>query len=544
MSATDNGVPQRLTVPAGQPAWLWWAAAVGLALLLAVPLLATKLPPMGDYLNHLARMYVIIHIRTDPVLARIYEVDWNIVPNLAMDLVVPALSHVVSLDLAGRIFIAIALLLPVAGVVALHRAAFGGRDFWPLSSLLVAYNGLFFWGFLNFVVGMGMALLGIALWLREPMRSGWRHPLSVAILALMVFICHAQALALFGVTLGCIELARLWELRRDRRLTVAAVASRGSRLAFPFILPALLFLFATSLGEELTTKPLLSQIKEYYWAAYNSWRDGKLVGLGMPFASYSPLLDGLAAAVATLLYLVQCLRHGCRTHPGLLLAVVLLLLAYPVVPSVWLTAANIDSRLLVFAVLLVLGGVAPNGAVGPAMRAGAMVFAGLLAARAMVVFHAWAVSNDGLAAFRLLIQPVAPGERVLVVSRPVPAEPMLFSRRILYNFQPAGLAPLLTMDRQAFWPALFTSRTLQPVHVAPPYRAIAVEQAETPPHTALTRPTRRDVLLNPYIVNWRLQFDYILLCPSDDLLKLESSLSAALQLMNGNDICVLYKILH
>ena len=49
---------------------------------------------MGDYPNHLARMFVITHIATDPILARMYEVNWNVVPNLAMDLIVPPLSAI------------------------------------------------------------------------------------------------------------------------------------------------------------------------------------------------------------------------------------------------------------------------------------------------------------------------------------------------------------------------------------------------------------------------------------------------------------------
>ena len=75
-------------------------------------------------------------------------------------------------------------------------------------------------------------------------------------------------------------------------------------------------------------------------------------------------------------------------------------------------------------------------------------------------------------------------------------------RRLIYNFQPYdGFAPLLTIDRQAFWPTLFTSRTLQPVHVRPPYKAISVEQAMGPPDTALTALTKRDLELDPYMAD-------------------------------------------
>jgi hypothetical protein len=37
-------------------------------------------------------MYVITQVDSDPVLARMYEVQWGVVPNLAMDLLVPPLQ--------------------------------------------------------------------------------------------------------------------------------------------------------------------------------------------------------------------------------------------------------------------------------------------------------------------------------------------------------------------------------------------------------------------------------------------------------------------
>src|SRR5262249_19925641 len=154
---------------------LWWFTMTCAVSALTAPLLLTNLPPLGDYLNHLARMYVITQIDTDPVLARMYEVQWGVVPNLAMDLLVPPLSKIMPLTVAGRVFVALTVLLPLAGVVVLHRVSFQTRQLWPLSAVAVAYNGLFFWGLLNFVASMGVALLAVALWLRERDRSDWLH---------------------------------------------------------------------------------------------------------------------------------------------------------------------------------------------------------------------------------------------------------------------------------------------------------------------------------------------------------------------------------
>ena len=77
--------------------------------ILAIPIFIVKIPAMGDYLNHLARMHVIASIDSDPLLARYYEIKWNLIPNTGMDLVVPFLSRFFDIYLAGKIFVLITL---------------------------------------------------------------------------------------------------------------------------------------------------------------------------------------------------------------------------------------------------------------------------------------------------------------------------------------------------------------------------------------------------------------------------------------------------
>src|SRR5262249_30563466 len=66
---------------------------VALLMLASIPILTQPLPPIEDYVNHLARMHVMASLGADPDLTRFYEVRWQIVPNLMMDLIVPPLSH-------------------------------------------------------------------------------------------------------------------------------------------------------------------------------------------------------------------------------------------------------------------------------------------------------------------------------------------------------------------------------------------------------------------------------------------------------------------
>ena len=143
----------------------------------------------------------------------------------------------------------------------------------------------------------------------------------------------------------------------------------------------------------------------------------------------------------------------------------------------------------------------------------------VFAARMAVIALAWIGHNPDLADMRAVIAPVEPGSRVLAVTTypaPVP-QPIIgpsvpISRQVLRNVDAtAHLPALLLLQQHAFWPTMFTSDTLQPVHVRPPYKALSVPQGMLPPATALTAPTARDLALSPYLADWRQNFDYVLL---------------------------------
>src|ERR1700752_2640348 len=79
-----------------------------------LPTLLVEIPAMADYLNHLARMYLIANPASNPY----YEVSCAFYPNLAMDLIVPKIARVMSVENAARAFFLLSQILVVAGAVA------------------------------------------------------------------------------------------------------------------------------------------------------------------------------------------------------------------------------------------------------------------------------------------------------------------------------------------------------------------------------------------------------------------------------------------
>ncbi len=83
------------------------------------PLLWVSIPALVDYPNHLARMWVLAHPHAAAAVN--YMPHWQLLPALAMDLLVPALAQFMPIEVAGRIFVAMTLILLILGTMSLHR---------------------------------------------------------------------------------------------------------------------------------------------------------------------------------------------------------------------------------------------------------------------------------------------------------------------------------------------------------------------------------------------------------------------------------------
>src|SRR3954453_11392893 len=84
-----------------------------------VPVLAVEIPAMIDYVNHLARMHLLVDAaagRPNPA----YEIDWRLYPNLAVDLIVPVVARFVSVETAARLFLLLSQTLVVSGAIVLE----------------------------------------------------------------------------------------------------------------------------------------------------------------------------------------------------------------------------------------------------------------------------------------------------------------------------------------------------------------------------------------------------------------------------------------
>src|SRR5258708_8875889 len=138
------------------------ALLVSLAGVASVQILLYPGPPLSDYINHLARMHVIATIRSDPNLALFYEVEWQVIPNLMMDLIVPILQRVMNVYLAGQAYTIMTFVLILSGTLALNRQLYGHWSVLPLIAFPLLYNKVFLVGPMNYLFGIGLSLWALA----------------------------------------------------------------------------------------------------------------------------------------------------------------------------------------------------------------------------------------------------------------------------------------------------------------------------------------------------------------------------------------------
>jgi len=416
-----------------QPAYriaLAWALLLALA---SIPVLTSVMPPLFDYPNHLARMHLLT-VGGD----RFYQVRWAPLPNLAEDAIVPVLAAIMPLELAGKLFLIAIFALLSGGTLWLNREATGRWHYWPLTGFLFLYSRVFLWGFVNYLFGLGLALCGVALWLRLEARPVWLRVATIVPIGVFCYLSHIEAFAIFSIVLAGIEAPLALAEWRARHWS--ALARRVALLLTPAILPVLLFLIAWHPAESGGIQ--FARI----------WRKADM--LFSVFDNYSRPFDivGFAGIVILLLWLGFTRRLGLGTRLGI--AAGLLAIIYVTLPSQLFSGSGADHRLPLALFLLLIAGSAPRI---PSWIGGALFL--LLLLRLSAIERVWLESNPIYRADIAAIDQLPRGVKLAVAfpagainSTPIPE---------------IHLPTLAAGDPDGLVPTLFTYEGQQPIALTP-----------------------------------------------------------------------------
>ncbi|SEH96917.1 hypothetical protein [Tardiphaga sp. OK245] len=477
------------------PTGLWALAALALAISLALPFLLVDVPPVLDYPNHLARYFVLAH-PDDSVLSQMVMTRWRILPNLGMDVLGAGLLRITPVHVGGRLLLALSLFAPIIGVVVYHRAAFGRFSYWPLASGIVAYNGIFLLGFMNFLLSVGVALIAAAAWLALRRRGGtWTVALAGALSAALIFFCHLYGVVFFALLIGSRELAVLQQHRRWNSLRLRMVGGAVVLVALT-LLPALILYIMSPLAEG--------------GAAAGDWKlINKIWGIFTPFMTSHVALT-LASGLMVFVFVILNWRQAV-VAPGVVLVLAALGIVYVVMPSSIKGGTFADVRLALIMGLTLFAGVQPRFTKRAGLLASVSV-ALVIAVRVGSVSADWAAHSDDLADLRAAIAPVMPGDRVLVAHQQHGSNTRVEkAERALPGFYRLDdhISALLLIERRAFWPQLFADPAQQPIDIKSPFDSMANPLMAPALWSSLQ--ADQAPVMERYLQNWRADFDHVLL---------------------------------
>jgi len=182
---------------------------------LAAPCLFLAYLPMTDLPQHIAVMSMLQNLG-DPAFG--FDAYYEAAPDRTLYYftyaIALALANLVPLDIAVRVVVFLSAIAYPLGVLAVLRAT-GRPGALALLALPLMYNRPFFWGFANFNLALGMALLAIAL--LERGRRGLAGELALAALCAASVFTHLYGVA---ILLGYLCLWLVVADSHDRRALV------------------------------------------------------------------------------------------------------------------------------------------------------------------------------------------------------------------------------------------------------------------------------------------------------------------------------------
>ncbi len=465
----------------------------------SIPILLHPLPPISDYVNHLARMHVIATINSDPDLHRYYEIDWQVIPNLMMDLIVPLFVRVMNVYLAGQLYTILSFALIVSATVALHRQLYGRWSALPLIAFPLLYNRIFLVGTMNCVFGIGLALWALVAWVGLRERSRALRLVVSSMFVVALFFCHLFALGVYGLGLLAFELQRLWTAyARWPRWSDRNGARQGlPSLILDFLSTGLPFLPVLPL---LMMSPTWGLWGDYYWELAS-----KLGGLIDVIEVYSPGVAFVLAAVIAF-GVIWALHHRALSIHAFGLALLAVgAVIYMALPRDMFQTYGVDRRLPMSLAFILVSCIDVDFRHRIVRRGFAAVLFLLLAMRAAEVENAWRQLSTGIESFRQSVQLLDRGAKVLVAY----ADPTGGDSVRDYGLVHADCIAII--DRSALVTTAFTVVGKQILHARPDYRDRVDTVDGTPPEIGdLVRVANRpDTNSADYWRRWTSDYDYL-----------------------------------
>jgi hypothetical protein len=509
-------LPQELTRPTAELAgWtiLLLTIAIG-------PIFVVAYPGLQDYPNHLARGFILLH-SADPMLGRLYDVQWAPLPNLGWDIWVSVIGRVLPLELTGKLYLAASGLSVALGCFALNRALLSRWTFAPLLSVPFLFSSGFTMGFLNFELGVGCAMLAAGSWISTDHMHCIPRLILATIFSTGLYFIHLYGWAFYGVFVLGYELNLVW--RHTNRLSDVGVGLmhllRDGTQAIP-ALSMLVYVGNTSVTPPLTMlgfKPPYIRIGQIE----------HLIDVGHPI--WNAAIFGLFVLLVGVIFR----RRWLEFRRDLIWPIVICLCIFFLLPDLISNTFYVSWRMLLMTLLIAIASCSPSevgeARIRPIMTGIALITLFIVSLQ----MWQWRSSEIGREAFVNIVQNVPEGSSLFVVHNGMTSQ-QLNNRAIgLYH---VGAYAVLT--RRALVQSMFTLPGQQVLRFRNPDIQSAPDSSATMLSEIKREFRKRGIDLAVHLQH----FDYVVVHGPDSGDDLEALSSTAMTMIGHQQDFRLYKV--
>jgi len=513
-------------------------AIAAFLILVAIFVAVFKFPPILDYPNHYARMWLLAGGINTPPFHEIYAIDWNrTFTNVGIDLAAYWLGPLIGVSLLARGLLFLAIVLPPLGAIALHRRLYGGGYYWQIGILYFAWCATLIGGFVNFQIGLGMALFFAtadhALQSRNAAALfGWR-----LLAGLLLTVMHLFSLGFYMALVCGLEFSSTTAALKSPR-DFLRLCGRLIAAMLACTLPAIcLFLY----------QPVLPSAGNSIDAAWNDTPLLIFANLASAFWSYMLSADMLLLIPFVLVVVNAVCTRRLRLHAGLAVTVIGLLILSCLSPRHVLGTGWISWRFPIMAALAAMVMVCPLPSLP---RRQAVLLAAILVAvalgRTIWIGANWWHGEADVVDIRTVLANVPEGAAILPMAhKPANMPTDISARYYAWNEDTFRHLPTLAIPyAHAFVPTVFTAAGKQPLTVMPPWRDIAVPEGNLVSSGLLNCPAELKAFIEvaPYLVDWRRRFDFLLVVNADMPDQYSDKLPDGLRLVADTRFAKLYAI--
>ncbi len=189
-----------------------------LLIIFSIPIWMVEFLPLSDYPSHLLSIDIIREYHNPAFNYQDnFVIDWKPIPNLAADVFILLLSHLVPIQTAGKIYLNLFGVLLILSIFYFLNAVNRTKSLLGFFGFLFFFNWYFNNGYLNFYGSLALFFFALGFWIKCPQLAGRKETFIFGLLTVILFFSHLfsyAALILCSVILGFFELKNTTKVKR------------------------------------------------------------------------------------------------------------------------------------------------------------------------------------------------------------------------------------------------------------------------------------------------------------------------------------------